>query len=145
MIIKLTHPMDYIDYSLNEEDQNAINDRQSDDYKNPNVSILKDDDMGKRQLFKQYARELLSQDVIFDSILFNSSSGAELQRLRVPLTCMVDYKGFRAMAIASVELDTMKPVLGFKEGIYVSARGMDGVYQDLRNIGIVLNLKENRH
>ena len=65
--------------------------------------------------------------------------------MRVPLTTMIDYKGFRAMAIASVELDTLKPVLGFKEGIYVSARGMDIVYQDLRNIGIVLNLKENRH
>ena len=79
MIIKLTHPMDYIDYSLSDEDQNALlNDRQDDGYNNPNASILKDDDIGKRQLIKQYARELLSQDVIFDAVLFNSSAGSEL-------------------------------------------------------------------
>ena len=80
MIIKLTHPMDYIDYSLSEDDQNALlNDRQEDGYNNTNASYIKnDDDIGKRQLMKQYARELLSQDVIFDAILFNSSAGSEL-------------------------------------------------------------------
>ena len=126
MIIKLTHPEDYIEYSLNEEDQNAQTDRVDDGYNMANVSMLKnDDEMGKRQIMKQYSRELLSQDVIFDAILFNSSSGEELKRLRVPLTSMIDYKGFRAMAIAYVEIDTLKPELGFKEGMYVSSKRMD--------------------
>lgn len=42
--------MDFIEYSLNEEDQhNALNDRQEDGYNNANVSILKnDDEIGKR-------------------------------------------------------------------------------------------------
>ena len=58
---------------------------------------------------------------------------------------MVDYKGFRALAIAYVELDTSMPVLGFNQGQYVSHTRAEKVYQDMRNIGIALNLKENRN
>ena len=58
---------------------------------------------------------------------------------------MIDYKGFRGLAIAYVDLNTMKPELGFKDGIYNNSKRMAGAYNDLRNIGIILNLKENRH
>ena len=58
---------------------------------------------------------------------------------------MVDYKGFRAIAIAYVDINTVKLELGFKEGTYICPKKMEEVYQDLRNIGIMLNLKENRH
>ena len=58
---------------------------------------------------------------------------------------MVDYKGFRAIAIAYVEIVAhYKPELGFFDGQYTYSKRMDRVYQDLRNVGIVLNLKENR-
>ena len=59
---------------------------------------------------------------------------------------MVDYKGFRAISIAYVEINiAFGTQLGFSDGQYTSSKRMDHVYQDLRNIGIVLNLKENRH
>ena len=65
--------------------------------------------------------------------------------LRVPLCCIVDYKGFRAQVIAHIELETsVGPKLGFLAN-YVINRNNEAIYQSLRNIGIVLNLKENRH
>lgn len=50
---------------------------------------------------KQFGREHLSNDVIFDAIFLNSKP-KESFRLRVPLTALIDYKGFRAMAIAKI-------------------------------------------
>ena len=73
MLIKLTHPKDYIEYSLNEDEQNP-----QAEHDDGQSGIGHGGEMGKRQLLRQYARELLSQDVIFDAILFNSSPGSEL-------------------------------------------------------------------
>lgn len=41
---------------------------------------------------------------------------------------MVDYKGFRAIAIAYVDINTVKLELGFKEGTYICPKKMDEVY-----------------
>ena len=72
MLIKLTHPKDYIEYSLNEDEQNP-----QAEHDDGQSGIGPGREMGKRQLLRQYARELLSQDVIFDAILFYSSPGSE--------------------------------------------------------------------
>ena len=72
--------------------------------------------------------------IILDSLLLNAqpdkdqdkrvslgggSTEIKDARLAVPLTCMVDYKGFRAMAIAHIEFETsVGPRLGFKDGNY---------------------------
>jgi len=57
---------------------------------------------------------------------------------------MVDYKGFRAMATGYVGLDFQELKLGYRQGTYFTGKRIDDLIQQLRNIGIVLNLKENR-
>ena len=53
-------------------------------------------------LVKQFGRQLLSYDLLFDCLFFNSKQGEGGSQLRVPLTCMVDYKGFRALCTAHI-------------------------------------------
>lgn len=50
-----------------------------------------------------YGREFLSMDVMFDA-LFLLSKPEATHKLRVPLSALVDYKGFRAVAIASIPI-----------------------------------------
>ena len=50
----------------------------------------------KRKLF---ARELLAQDTLFEAIFICSSVESKV-RIRLPLTCQIDYCGFRALVIA---------------------------------------------
>ena len=121
MVIKLTHPGDYIEEAMDEENQTATQADKYDDgqtmLKETNTSLVKDE-AAKRQTWKQYAREQLSQDIILDAIMLNSTPGKEARRLRVPLSCIVDYKGFRAMVIAYVDIDALKPELGLYAGDY---------------------------
>ena len=76
--------------------------------------------------------------------MLNSTPGKEARRLRVPLSCIVDYKGFRAMVIAYVDIDALKPELGLYAGDYQFTKRVEDVFKELRSIGIILNLKENR-
>lgn len=50
---------------------------------------------------KQFGREFLSLDIIFDALFLTSSVDAR-HRLRVPMSTLVDYKGFRAIVIPSI-------------------------------------------
>jgi hypothetical protein len=51
--------------------------------------------------WKLYGREFLSLDVMFDTLYLLSKPDATY-KLRVPLCAQVDYKGFRAVAIAAI-------------------------------------------
>lgn len=85
----------------------------------------------------------MSMDVMFDT-LYLLSKPDSTHKLRVPLSSLVDYKGFRAVAIAAIPI---QPQLGPSIGFYT-----DGKYvphdlklkQELIFVGDVLNLKENR-
>jgi len=79
----------------------------------------------KRQLYKQYAREILSRDVIYDAIFISTRDASDKDRLRVPLSAMVDYKGFRAMAIGYVGLDAQELRLGYRQGNYFTGKRID--------------------
>ena len=59
-------------------------------------------------------------DVMFDALFLLSKPEATHQ-LRVPLSAQIDYKGFRAIAIASIPIQpTLGPSIGFyTEGKYV--------------------------
>ena len=62
---------------------------------------------------------------------------------------MIDYMGFRAMAIGFVMIDDTQDQLrlGYRpgrNGTYFMAKKIDDLILQLRNVGIVLNLKENR-
>lgn len=48
---------------------------------------------------KQFAREFNSVDLVSDALLFTSNVNTKY-RLRTPLITSIDYKGFRAVAIA---------------------------------------------
>lgn len=80
--------------------------------------------------------------MLFDAIYLNSRPDDEL-RLRVPLTAIIDYKGFRAMAIAKIHIEqNSMPELGFADGEYL-VKGR--LKEQMGFLGEVLNLRDNRH
>lgn len=82
--------------------------------------------------------------MIFDAIYLNSKPDQSF-RLRVPLSAIIDYKGFRAMAIAKIQItqaQANQPDLGFNDGIYWAAD--DRLKDEMGYIGEVLNLRDNR-
>ena len=50
-------------------------------------------------LRKQFAREFNSVDLVSDALLFTANVDTKY-RLRTPLMTSIDYKGFRAIAVA---------------------------------------------
>lgn len=90
-----------------------------------------------------YGREFLSMDVMFDALFLLSKPEAS-HKLRVPLSALVDYKGFRAVAIACIPIYPQQgPSIGFfSDGKYVPHD--QKLKQELIYVGDVLNLKENR-
>lgn len=71
---------------------------------------------------KQYGREFLSLDVVFDALYMTSNIDAKY-RLRTPLAALVDYKGFRAIVTAELPI---KPEHGLSLGF-----NPDGKYEIL--------------
>ena len=61
---------------------------------------------------KQFAREFRASDLFFDALFITSTLDSHY-RLRNPLMCTEDYKGFRAIAIASMPI---KPERGMSLG-----------------------------
>ena len=51
--------------------------------------------------WKLYGRQFLSMDVLADVLYMLSKKDAEV-KLRVPLSALIDYKGFRCLAVAKV-------------------------------------------
>lgn len=93
--------------------------------------------------WKQYGREFLSMDVMFDALFLLSKPDAAY-KLRVPLAALVDYKGFRALAVAAIPI---QPGLGPSIGFYTDGKYVphdQKLKQELVFVGDVLNLKENR-
>ena len=92
----------------------------------------------KRKLF---ARELLAQDTLFEAIFICSSVESKV-RIRLPLTCQIDYCGFRALVIA---VPPIEPDQGLSLGFNHEGHFEIMDYQlknELKYVGNVLNLKE---
>ena len=69
--------------------------------------------------WKFYGRQFLSMDTMFEALYLLSRHDAEY-KLRVPISALVDYKGFRCLAIGQVPISTKKgPILGFYQGTYI--------------------------
>ena len=67
-------------------------------------------------------------DVLYE-LSTNNKSENEV-KLRVPLSCIIDYKGFRCLAIATVPIYSQQgPVLGFYGGSYIRARSDSGLLE----------------
>ena len=93
--------------------------------------------------WKQYGREFLSMDVMFDALFLLSKPDASY-KLRVPLSALIDYKGFRAVAVAAIPI---QPGLGPSIGFYTDGKYVphdQKLKQELVYVGDVMNLKENR-
>ena len=61
----------------------------------------------KRSCYKLFSREYLSYDVCFDAMQLIPQNIEENKIImRIPLTSLVSYKGFRAIAYAPVEFVT---------------------------------------
>jgi hypothetical protein len=81
-------------------------------------------------------------DTLFDALFLLSKNDSDY-KLRVPLSVLIDYKGFRCLAIGRIPiLPKQEPHLGFYNGIYVPP---DQVLRDaFANVGDLLRLKPNR-
>ena len=54
--------------------------------------------------WKRLAREFLGYDILMDSLFFIHEDNFKLPLLRIPLSVLITYKGFKALAIANVAL-----------------------------------------
>eukprot|EP01022_Parablepharisma_sp_SALTPOND_P010992 TRINITY_DN1454_c0_g2_i1.p1 TRINITY_DN1454_c0_g2~~TRINITY_DN1454_c0_g2_i1.p1 ORF type:complete len:1135 (-),score=143.33 TRINITY_DN1454_c0_g2_i1:10055-13459(-) len=92
---------------------------------------------------KLYGKEFLSLDIMFD-VLFILSKPRSDYNIRIPLSCLVDYKGFRAIVYGLIPLnEDTEPVLGMGEdGVYHSANAQ-GLLKQIPFIKDVLNLAEH--
>ena len=96
----------------------------------------------ERLWWKQFGKEMLSFDIVFDALLLRQKPDGSF-RLRVPLVARVDYKGFRAICIAFIQISqSLNPDLGFYGGVY--NWNDDQLKQELSFVGDCLNLKDNR-
>ena len=68
--------------------------------------------------WKLFGRQFLSMDTLAD-VLYMLSEKDGRCKLRVPLSALIDYKGFRCLAIAKVPVKPTSGLsLGFHEGKY---------------------------
>ncbi len=93
--------------------------------------------------WKLYARQFQSFDIMFDALYVLSKPKIDYN-LRVPLCCVVDYKGFRALAIGRTPLnEELDPVLGLStDGTYREAT-LEGVAKQIPHLAEVLNIKDH--
>jgi hypothetical protein len=97
----------------------------------------------ERYWWKRFGKEFLSNDIMFDALFLNSK-GEKQQCLRVPLSVMIDYKGFRAICIANIQIDcSVQPALGYFGGGTYNCED-DQLKQQMREVGDCLNLKVNK-
>ena len=80
-------------------------------------------------------------DLTFEA-LYLLSKHASQYKLRIPLGTLIDYKGFRCLAIALIPISTNKgPIIGYHNYKYVQTD--PELKSAFMNLGEVLNLKEN--
>ena len=66
-------------------------------------------------------------DVMFEALFARSETLALISKsdsdlkVRVPISCLIDYKGFRCLAYGLIPIATkLGPALGFDKGVYES-------------------------
>ena len=75
-------------------------------------------------------------------VLYGMSHKDDKVKLRVPLSVIIDYKGFRCLAIAKMPVKgNQGPLLGFYESNYWNLE--EKIYESFKRVGEELNLKHN--
>lgn len=89
-------------------------------------------------------------DILFDTLFLLSRKNEKgdrdksQQQLRVPLACLVDYKGQRAIAISKIDIEpNLGVIVGYSKGRY-QMNEME-ITRNLRYAGELLNLKPNKN
>jgi len=119
--------------------------------------------------WKTYGREFLSQDTLFEALtvcqnerkenrqrsdfrnglkaknyLDNEDNAIKKQNIRIPLSAIVDYKGFRAIGNAQIRvIPKLNPKYGMSD--FRTLQTDDNIKQELQMIGKVLNIKDNKY
>ena len=80
-------------------------------------------------------------DVMFDVLFLLSKKDSKI-KLRIPLSALIDYKGFRCLAIGKIPVQPdAGPSLGFHMNSYVpTSPELKNAYA---NVGALLHLKQN--
>lgn len=128
---------DFYKYFVTDDDLNEV-----DTYFEKNILLrVVASDMELNSKWKMYKREFNSMDIFFDT-LYILSKDEESFQLRVPLSCILDYKGFRCLAIGVVALDNISLKLGLNvDNKFISE---DKLVKILNDAGSILGLKEVR-
>ena len=89
--------------------------------------------------YKHLGHEFRARDLLQEAVFFLSRSEPSF-RLRLPLSCIVDFRGFRALVTAVVPLDSELTVLhGLKKPNYYLSE--PSLYGNLSSLARVLNIR----
>ncbi|CAI2362249.1 unnamed protein product [Moneuplotes crassus] len=98
-------------------------------------------DMEGNLKWKQMQREFNSMDAFFDT-LYILSKDEEQPKLRVPLSCIMDYKGFRCLATGLVPFDEYALKVGFnQDNKFLNTQSFMNILSDA---GHILGLKDTK-
>ena len=97
--------------------------------------------LGPPMMHKAFGREFNANDMIMNGLLFTSNVETKY-KLRAPLACQVDYRGFRALCYPKLPIRPEKALsLGFDdEGRFHS---LDvNLHSEVQDVATLLNLAE---
>ena len=81
-------------------------------------------------------------DIMFDALFLLSKTSQE-HKLRIPISTLIDYKGFRCLAVGLIPiLPQQGPSIGFHKDMYVPTE--PELKNAFANVGDVLHLKDNQ-
>ena len=91
--------------------------------------------------WKLYGRQFLSMDTMFEA-LFQYSKKSKI-KLRIPLSTLIDYKGYRCLAIAKIPIrPDLSLTLGLRNDSMIYEKDED-LKEAFSSVGKLLCLKEN--
>ena len=107
-------------------------------YQNLQIQVVK---RSECEQWKTFGHELRANESVLESVYTSSKSGNSCN-LRVELSCIVDYKGFRGLVTAKAPLEGERTLVhGPKsDGVYI---GHPAVYSGLSGIAKDLRLREH--
>eukprot|EP00826_Nyctotherus_ovalis_P029168 TRINITY_DN23004_c0_g1_i2.p1 TRINITY_DN23004_c0_g1~~TRINITY_DN23004_c0_g1_i2.p1 ORF type:complete len:492 (+),score=120.39 TRINITY_DN23004_c0_g1_i2:111-1478(+) len=97
----------------------------------------------QEEKWKAYGKEFRAFSFLCDALCVLSKP-KEDHSIRVPLSCVVDYKGFRGLAVGAMSLgEELDPVSGLSpDGVYRESI-LEGIAKQLPSLGKLLNIKDH--
>ena len=97
---------------------------------------------GMHENWKRLGHEFRANNVMFDVLHYIGKNESENFSLRVPLMCVIDYKGFRALVTACLPIEEERTLLhgSRPDGSFLVNQHL---YENLSKVADVMNLKEH--